>query len=335
VDIFFVLSGYLITSMILGELDTGRFQVFDFLERRARRILPALTVAVFSTLIAGWFLFLPSDFRELGQSVVALALLASNIYFWRESDYWAQDQARPLLHTWSLAVEEQFYLLFPFVLIGIRRFAPHISAKAIFLLLCVSFGLGIYCSHHYPSASFYSLPTRAWEFLIGSLLAVIPTRKAHSPMLMEALSWAGALTILYTVIWGGHGSQLGWIISLLPGLGTAMVIWACRTSARFCRPHFFLPLSLALASACFREIHLIGHYRTLGKGAPPDCQRCHRGLVLEVCGNPLSHQKWAQELCEILWNCHSDNRGHALCGSWHPPIGWNSFKNSCGRPEIC
>ena len=110
VDVFFVISGFLITSLILRDLDRGSFSIVDFWERRARRIFPALAVVVIVTLIAGWFLMLPFGFQVLGQSAVALTVFASNIQFWRTSGYFdPAAEENPLLHTWSLSVEEQFY----------------------------------------------------------------------------------------------------------------------------------------------------------------------------------------------------------------------------------
>lgn len=129
VDVFFVISGYLITGLILKELDSGQFKLVAFWERRIRRILPALALVIVSCLAVGWFLFLPINYQELGQSVVAQVLLSSNVYFWMKSEYFAQAaEVKPLLHTWSLAVEEQFYLLFPFAMIAVTRF----SRKALF-----------------------------------------------------------------------------------------------------------------------------------------------------------------------------------------------------------
>lgn len=109
VDVFFVISGYLITTIVFGELEEGKFSLVRFYERRARRILPALFVVTVATAAAAWFILLPEDLKELGKSLLAVALFASNFLFWNESGYFdTSAEYLPLLHTWSLAVEEQY-----------------------------------------------------------------------------------------------------------------------------------------------------------------------------------------------------------------------------------
>ena len=135
VDVFFVISGYLITSLILKELGEGAFSLITFWERRIRRILPALSVVVLATLVGGWFLYLPEDFESLGRSVVAQAILLSNVFFLSQSGYFtAGSDTKPLLHTWSLAVEEQFYLLFPLFLMLLARYRKGSLPRTIVLL---------------------------------------------------------------------------------------------------------------------------------------------------------------------------------------------------------
>lgn len=231
VDVFFVISGFLITALILRDLDGGQFSIVKFWERRVRRIMPALAVVVLASLAAGWFLLLPQAFKELGESAVAQTLLVSNIYFWIKSwigvGYFTPDaEVKPLLHTWSLAVEEQFYLFFPFLLLALKRFARHSIVPAILLLAGVSLALSVYCSYHYPSANFYFLPTRAWELLIGSFLAAIPAQQRISARwLTESLSWGGLLAIMCAVFFYDRETRFPGITAILPCVGAALVIW--------------------------------------------------------------------------------------------------------------
>jgi len=229
VDVFFVISGYLITSLLLREKEaSGRLDIRAFWERRIRRIFPALAVVVIACLIAGWFLFLPLNYMELGQSVVAQSLLASNFYFWSGAEYFAQaSDVKPLLHTWSLAVEEQFYLLFPFlILILSKRISRNFLACGILGLCCLSFSLSVYCSYTHRSVNFYLLPTRAWELLIGSLLAVVPSRACKTRKLPELMSFCGVFAILYAAFAFDNETRFPGVAALLPCVGAALVIWS-------------------------------------------------------------------------------------------------------------
>ena len=227
VDVFFVISGYLITGLILKDLDGDRFHILEFWERRVRRILPALALVVFSSLVAGWFLFLSHDFKDLGKSAIAQAMLVSNFFFWKGSGYFAQTaQVKPLLHTWSLAVEEQFYLLFPLFLMAIKGCSRRFLIPAIIIFFTASFSLSAYWSYQNPNANFYLLPSRAWELFVGSFLAAIPARRAASRWVAESLSWSGLLAILWAVFRYGHDTRFPGVAALLPCAGAALIIWA-------------------------------------------------------------------------------------------------------------
>ena len=175
VDIFFVISGYLITSSLLGDLDKGNYSIARFYERRIRRIIPALIFMVAVVAAAGAVMQLPADLAELGTSIVSTLLFASNISFWINSgDYFGVgSEFQPLLHTWSLSVEEQFYIVFPLALAAIVRFGRRSLLPLLFALaLLASLGLSIIGTENFKVATFYLLPTRAWELLAGSLLTV-------------------------------------------------------------------------------------------------------------------------------------------------------------------
>ncbi len=174
VDIFFAISGYLITTIILSELERGEFSLIRFYERRARRILPALFCVMACCVPFAWWSMLPSQYRDFSQSLIAVALFVSNILFWRQDDYFAlAADEKPLLHTWSLAVEEQYYMLFPLALmllwwLGRKRIFLFIALLAVASLL-----FSEWSTRHAPSANFYLAPTRAWELFAGSLCAFI------------------------------------------------------------------------------------------------------------------------------------------------------------------
>ena len=191
VDVFFVISGFLITSLILRDLDRGSFSIVDFWERRARRIFPALAVVVIVTLIAGWFLMLPFGFQVLGQSAVALTVFASNMQFWRTSGYFdPAAEENPLLHTWSLSVEEQFYLVVPLLLLLV--FALRFQRRLGLILgvgVVASFLVSVYWVDRDPKGAFYLLPSRAWELGAGSLLVL--ARPASNSALRELMAWLG------------------------------------------------------------------------------------------------------------------------------------------------
>jgi len=232
VDVFFVISGYLITGLILKDLESGQFSIVKFWERRVRRIMPALAVVVLATLVAGWFLLLPQAFKELGESAVAQSLLVSNIYFWIKSwigvgYFTPAAEVKPLLHTWSLAVEEQFYLFFPFLLLLLKRF-DHRRLFSTLLILCgISFGLSVWCGYFHPAINFYFLPPRAWELLLGALLATLPAQAFRfSAPVREASSWGGLLGILCAIFLYTRETPFPGVSALLPCLGTALIIWA-------------------------------------------------------------------------------------------------------------
>ena len=232
VDVFFVISGYLISSLILKELGDGTFSLITFWERRIRRILPALTAVVLATLVAGWFLFLPDDFASVGKSVVAQATLLSNYFFYRQAGYFeAGSETKPLLHTWSLAVEEQFYLLFPLLLIFLARSRWLSLSKATACLAAVSFALSIIGSHTHEWATFYLLPARAWELLLGSLLAMERGRFAASPggLARETSGWLGILLIGGPIFFYDGNTRFPGLAAVPPCLGAALIIFSSES----------------------------------------------------------------------------------------------------------
>lgn len=228
VDVFFVISGYLITSLILRDLDTGKFRAVEFWERRVRRIIPALFVSVLGVFAAAWMLYLPWDFARLGPAMMSQSVAASNIVHWSISGYFAPDaETLPLLHTWSLAVEEQFYLLLPVTLWLLHKWQKSWIKPMLIVGLLASFGVCVWMTKRSPSASFYLLPTRSWELLMGSLLAHGLSRKiVEVRWLREVLSLCGAAAIGWSIFRFDSTTPFPGTAALLPTLGTLAVIWS-------------------------------------------------------------------------------------------------------------
>lgn len=174
VDVFFVISGYLITSIIHREIRDGSFSIVGFYERRARRIAPVLLLVCAVSIPFAFLWMLPPELNNFGKSLYALNLFASNFVFWDQTGYFQPStELMPLLHTWSLAVEEQFYLVFPLFLLLLRRFSAATTLKAMLLLVALSFGATQILARIDPAANFYLLPSRLWELGIGAALALM------------------------------------------------------------------------------------------------------------------------------------------------------------------
>src|SRR6185312_1937544 len=176
VDVFFVISGYLITTIILAELEQGRFSIINFYERRARRILPALFLVMFVCLPFAWLWLLPEDMKSFSQSLVAVSVFASNVLFWKKSGYFdTAAELKPLLHTWSLAVEEQYYVFFPIFLVLSWRLGKSKICGLLVMVFVMSLAVAQWASLAEPAAGFYLLPTRGWELLVGVFSAFFVT----------------------------------------------------------------------------------------------------------------------------------------------------------------
>lgn len=223
VDVFFVISGYLITSIILRELEAGAFTFASFYERRARRILPALFLVMLACVPFAWMWMMPAELKTFSNTLVSVLLFASNIRLWQQAGYFdTAAELKPLLHTWSLAVEEQFYIIFPIVLLLIWRFGRKISVAAIAAAAIISLVLCEYASRNHPIFNFYWAVTRAWELLAGALCAFVsvrPHRKRDN-----SLSAAGLLLILGSIFWFDNSTRFPSLNALLPVAGASLVI---------------------------------------------------------------------------------------------------------------
>ena len=173
VDIFFVISGYLITSIILNQRKTKTFTFSLFYERRIRRILPALFLILYFSTIFAYFLLLPGDLLEFSQTLLTTAFFSSNFFFWTHTGYFfTENELKPLIHTWSLSIEEQFYLIFPLVFIFIVKNLKRFIQFILFFTFFISLLIAELESKTGSTGSFYLLPTRGWEFLIGIYAAL-------------------------------------------------------------------------------------------------------------------------------------------------------------------
>lgn len=232
VDVFFVISGFLITSILLAETSQGRFSLLTFYERRARRILPALFVVMAACLPVAYWGMLPNEFKNFGQSLVATSLFANNVLLMVTSGYWSlASEFKPLLHTWSLGVEEQFYILFPLLLMLCRRWRPAALMALFALLALCSLVAAEWGSRAWPNAAFYLLPTRAWELLMGSMAAALPLLRPQpvlSAGLRQGLSLAGLAMIVVSVLTFDESVPSPSLLILLPTLGAVLII-VCAT----------------------------------------------------------------------------------------------------------
>lgn len=228
VDIFFVISGYLITTIILAELENGGFSLLNFYERRARRILPALYVVMAVCLPVAWLWLMPSDLEEFLNSAMAVLVFASNIFFWHQSDYFdVATELKPLLHTWSLGIEEQFYVLFPIGLLWAWRLGRKKVVGLLAIVSLLSLGLAHHGAHSHPTAAFFLLPTRGWELAMGALIAFYLEGKerAHFPWaLYQTFSLVGLGLITYGVLALSKETAFPGLSALIPTVGAGLLI---------------------------------------------------------------------------------------------------------------
>jgi len=223
VDVFFVISGYLITSILINELQQDKFSIVRFYERRARRILPALFLVMTCCVPFAWVWMSPSQFKDFAQSIVAVSLFASNILFWIESGYFAAaSEMKPLLHTWSLAVEEQYYILFPIFLSLVWRLGKRPVLYTIIIIAAVSLLLTELFSRIDPAANFYLAPTRAWELLAGSICAFLQFSKEKEKS--EVLSLFGFGLIIFSIFYFDKNTPFPSLYALAPVIGTALIV---------------------------------------------------------------------------------------------------------------
>lgn len=222
VDVFFVISGYLITTILLKDI-SNRNSILSFFMRRAKRILPVLIVVLIVCSFASVLTMLPEEYVSFSKSLIAVGVFCSNIFFWRETNYFDEiAHSKPLIHTWSLGVEEQFYLVFPFVLIFLLKFQNKHRIYILIFLSCISLLLSEWANSNAPVAGFYLTPTRAWELLFGVMVALIIHEKKPKPN--EILSLFGLFLMIFSMVYFDRDSAMPGLLTIVPVLGVVLLI---------------------------------------------------------------------------------------------------------------
>lgn len=223
VDVFFVISGYLITSILISDIENQRFSIINFYERRARRILPALLFVILACIPFAWMWMLPNQLKDFSQSLVAVSLFVSNILFWQESGYFdTATEEKPLLHTWSLAVEEQYYLLFPIFLIFAWRFGRNKAFWMIVIMAAISLLVSEWGWRNEATANFYLAPTRAWELFAGSIAAFVVYKRGVQ--YNNSLALLGLVAIVFSIFIYDENTPFPSVYTLLPVSGVVLLI---------------------------------------------------------------------------------------------------------------
>jgi len=231
VDVFFVISGFLMTGIIFRGFEQENFSILKFYIARANRIIPALAVLCFVLLVFGWFYLIPLDYKTLGKHIGSSMSFLSNIIYWKESGYFdAASQEKWLLHTWSLSVEWQFYIIYPLVLVAMKKFMSLKVMKAIVLAGTVlGFLFCVLATYKWPSPAYYLLPTRAWEMMVGGVAYLYPLKLAENRK--KAFEWIGLVLIILSYIFISKENLWPGYLALIPVLGAFLLIQAQRNNS--------------------------------------------------------------------------------------------------------
>jgi peptidoglycan/LPS O-acetylase OafA/YrhL len=288
VDVFFVISGYLITGLISAEMHEGAYSIRNFYVRRARRIFPALFVMCAITAAFVLLFCLPSDAKRFSSSLAAATLFGSNIYFYLTADYFAAAaETQPLLHTWSLAVEEQFYIVFPLILLLVRRYFGQRERQIMLVLALLSLGLSIWLVRTDQASAFYLLHSRAWELLLGGLLALGTFPAIRSRLLAGALGILGLALIAGSVLFYRETMPFPGLAALAPCIGAALLIHTGRDAslvsaqALSLAPVRFIGLISYSLYLWHWPIDVIARYAAFWHGWDPDL-KLHKVAVLAL-----------------------------------------------------
>ena len=274
VDVFFVISGYLITTVLIEDIEHNRFSLLNFYERRARRILPALFFVMLVCIPFAWMWMLPSQLEGFSQSLIAVSLFVSNILFWRVDHRYfeAGEEELPLLHTWSLAVEEQYYVLFPIFFFLAWRYGKNRVFWMIVVMVSVSLLLCEWAWRHKgPNinvANFYLAPTRAWELFSGSIAAFIVHKRGVRKN--DTLSFLGLAAIIFSIFTYDESTPFPSAYTLVPVVGVVLLVLFAEKEtsvARMLSTKAFVGMGLISYSAYLwhQPLFAFAHIRLLDK----------------------------------------------------------------------
>jgi peptidoglycan/LPS O-acetylase OafA/YrhL len=234
VDVFFVISGYLVHQQVTSRLAKQSFSLFEFYGRRVRRTFPALYVVAALSLVAGAFLLMPGDFKELAHSAITAALGASNIWFASTADYFDHSAlTKPLLHSWSLGVEEQYYLIAPLIPLLISRFSANLRRGILIGLIVLDLVFCIVMQQLIPQITFFMMPPRLWEFFLGSLVAEALTLSLKRQWMADLIGAAALAALLLSLKLVTDGAAHPGLITLIPCGSTAVLIYLGGTTPSF------------------------------------------------------------------------------------------------------
>lgn len=231
VDVFFVISGFLMTGIIFKGLENNNFSVLNFYVARANRIIPALAALCLALLVFGWFYLTPLEYRALGKHAASSVGFLSNVIYFTEAGYFdAASHEKWLLHTWSLSVEWQFYIIYPLVLLALKRIFSLKALKSLIIVATViGFIFSVYATYKWPSASYYLFPMRAWEMMLGGVAFLYPIKlQQNNKRLVEIL---GLILIVGSYIFITGDDPWPGYLALFPVLGTFLVIQAQRNES--------------------------------------------------------------------------------------------------------
>lgn len=323
VDVFFVISGFLMTGIIFRGVEHGNFSIFKFYLARANRIVPALAVLCMVLIVLGWFFLTPIDFKALGKHVASSIGFLSNVIYLRESGYFdAASHEKWLLHTWSLSVEWQFYILYPIAIVAMRKLVSFKTTKTILLVgTILGFIFCVVATYNWADFSYYMLPTRAWEMMTGGLAYLYPiTIKVDRKK--RILEWVGLALIILTYLFISQDTPWPGYLAITPVLGTFLILQAQRNNSLITSNLLFqklgdwsysiylwhwplvvaiyyfslsknfvylaLPLSIALgfiSKKYIEEIRFKGNYGSLFSYSK--CKPLHMILAVGLCGSVI------------------------------------------------